>query len=202
VQALGHDTDSLEVLIVQLATIYREGKPVSMSTRSGQYISLREVIDEVGVDASRFFFLMRSISAHLDFDLELAKKQTPENPVYYIQYAHARINSILEKAKEEKLFANTKKISRLREKEEPDLIKKIGSFPDILVLCCNQRDAFSLVNYLMELGACFHKFYDVHRVIDAGNTELSGERLALIDATRIVLANGLRLVGVSAPKKM
>lgn len=202
VLALGHDKDSLEILIVQLATIYRQGKPVSMSTRRGQYISLREVIDEVGVDAARFFFLMRSISAHLDFDLELAKKETPENPVYYIQYAHARINSILKKAKEARITAKAKKIKLLKESEEIDLIKKIGTFPDILVLCYNQRDVFSLVNYLMELGACFHKFYDIHRVIDTNNTDLSSERLALINATRIIFANGLRLLGVSAPKKM
>lgn len=201
VAALGFSPDNLEVLIVQLATIFRDGKPLSMSTRRGQYISLQEVMDEVGVDASRFFFLMRHISAHLEFDLELAKKQTPENPVYYIQYAHARICSILETAKESKLKPKESDLKLLKEEEEIDLIKKIGIFSDTLLLCVHQRDPFGLVTYLQELASCFHRFYDRHRVLGE-DKELSAERLALIDAAHIVLANGLTLLGVSAPTKM
>jgi len=202
VKALGQDALSLQVLIVQLATIYRNGKPVSMSTRRGEYISLREVMEEVGVDAARFFFLMRSIKAHLDFDLELAKKETPENPVYYIQYAHARIHSIVEKAKDAKIFMKKDKFELFKEEEEMDLIKKIGAFPSLLVHCGRQMDVFALVSYLMDLAACFHKFYDRHRVVDEKNPSLSSERLALIDAARIVIANGLRLIGVSSPQTM
>ena len=202
VQALGQKPDALQVLIVQLATLFREGKPVQMSTRRGQYITLREVIEEVGVDAARFFFLMRLIDAHLEFDLELAKKETPENPVYYIQYAHARIYSIVEKAGESSLHMKTTGLSCLKETEELDLIKKIGHFPEILLTCWRQTDAFALVNYLQELAATFHKFYDQHRVVDPENRDLSSERLFLIDAARIVIANGLRLLGVSTPKKM
>lgn len=202
VNALGHEEGALQVLIVQLATIYREGKPVSMSTRRGEYISLREVMDEVGVDAARFFFLMRHINVHLDFDLELAKKETPENPVYYIQYAHARIHSIVKKAEEAGLSARTSGFKLLREDEELDLIKKIGAFPDMLLLCQREMDPFALVSYLQELAAHFHKFYDQHRVVDPENADLSRERLALIDACRIVLANGLRLLGINAPKRM
>jgi len=201
VEVLGHK-DALKVLIIQLATIYRKGKPVSMSTRRGEFVSLREVIDEVGVDAARFFFLLRHINVHLDFDLDLAKQQTAENPVYYIQYAHARIHSIIKKAKEENMYKKAVRFQLLKEEEELDLIKKIGSFPDILLLCRQQMDPYALANYLLELATCFHKFYDRHRVVDAANLDLSAERFALIDAVRIVLANGLRLLGVSTPEKM
>jgi len=202
VEALGHSREDINVLIVQLATIYRQGKPVSMSTRRGQYISLREVIDEVGTDAARFFFLMRHISAHLDFDLELAKKQSPENPVYYVQYAHARINSITEKAGENSLQPKTTDYKLLTESETTDLIKKIGAFPDVLVLCVREHDPYALVNYLQELASIFHKFYDQHRVVDPDQPELSAERLGLILAVKKVLANGLHLLGLNAPEKM
>jgi len=200
-QALGKDPDSLKVLIVQLATIYRDGKPVSMSTRRGEFISLREVIDEVGVDAARFFFLMRHINAHLDFDLELAKKETPENPVYYIQYAHARIHSINKKAQEAGLKQRENSFCLLNAPEELDLIKKLGSFPDMLFVCYHELDPYALMQYLHELAMAFHKFYDQHRVIGE-DTNLSSERLALANATRIVLANGLRLLGLSTPERM
>ena len=200
-QALGKSPDSLTVLIVQLATIYRDGKPVSMSTRRGEFISLREVIDEVGVDAARFFFLMRHINAHLDFDLELAKKETPENPVYYIQYAHARIHSINKKAQEAGLKQRENSFSLLNAPEELDLIKKLGSFPDMLFVCYHELDPYALMQYLHELAMVFHKFYDQHRVIGE-DTNLSSERLALANATKIVLANGLRLLGLSTPERM
>ena len=200
-QALGKDPDSLKVLIVQLATIYRDGKPVSMSTRRGEFISLREVIDEVGVDAARFFFLMRHINAHLDFDLELAKKETPENPVYYIQYAHARIHSINKKAQEAGLKQRENNLSLLSAPEELDLIKKLGSFPDMLFVCYHELDPYALMQYLHELAMAFHKFYDQHRVI-GDDKDLSAERLALANATKIVLANGLRLLGLSTPERM
>ncbi len=200
--ALGRNPFDIHVEIIQLATIYRDGKPVSMSTRRGEFITLREVIDEVGKDAGRFFFLMRQTSAHLDFDLELAKKAAPENPVYYIQYAHARINSIIRKAKEESQWApRHSDLKLLAEAEELELIRKLSHFGDTLVTCSKQTDPFSLVRYLQELAAAFHKFYDRHRVIDE-NKELSEERLALIDATRIVIANGLTLLGIAAPERM
>lgn len=202
VAALGYKADDLEVLIVQLATIFKEGKPLSMSTRRGQYISLREVLSEVGKDAARFFFLMRHIKAPLEFDLELAKKETTENPVYYIQYAHARIHSILDVARGLTLKPMTQGFHLLNEEEEFTLIKKLGNFPDVLSICCHQRDPYLLTAYLLELATVFHKFYDRHRVVDEDNPALSNERLALINAARIVLANGLRLLGVGAPEKM
>ena len=200
-QALGKSADDLNVLIVQLATIYRDGKEISMSTRRGQFISLREVIDEVGVDAARYFFLMRHIKAHLEFDLDLAKKQSSENPVYYIQYAHARVYSINNKAEQAKVVAVEQNFSRLNQPEEIVLIKKLGNFLQTLELCYKQMDPFALNNYLHELAIVFHRFYDCHRVVDE-DQELSAERLGLCNATRIVLANGLKLLGISTPEKM
>ncbi len=200
--ALGRDPNDIHVEIIQLATIYRDGKPVSMSTRRGEFITLREVIDEVGRDAGRFFFLMRQTSAHLDFDLELAKKAAPENPVYYIQYAHARICSIIRKANEENQLKPLHEGWRLLgQDEELELIRKLSHFGDVIITCARQTDPFSMVRYLQELAATFHKFYDRHRVIDEDQS-LTEERLALIDATRIVVANGLSLLGITAPEKM
>ncbi len=200
--ALGHSVDDLDVLIVQLATIYRNGAEVSMSTRRGEFISLREVMDEVGRDAARFFFLMRQASAHLEFDLELAKKQSAENPVYYIQYAHARIYSIIRRADDEMRWSpKTQDFKYLQQPEEIDLMRKIGLYPDILIGCARTLEPFALVRYLQEVAAAFHKFYDSYRVLDE-NKDLSVERLSLIEAARIVLGNGLRLLGVSAPQKM
>ncbi len=200
--ALGHSVDDLDVVIVQLATIYRDGKPVSMSTRRGEFITLREVIDEVGRDAGRFFFLMRQTNAHLDFDLELAKKTSSENPVYYIQYAHARIHSIIRKAQEEsKLIPQHKDFALLKETEEMDIMRKIALYPEVLIACAKQLDPFALVRYLQELSGCFHKFYDSHRVLDE-NKELSSERLGLIESVRIILGSGLKLLGVTTPEKM
>ncbi len=200
--ALGHSKDDLDVLIVQLATIYRDGKEVSMSTRRGEFISVREVIDEVGRDAARFFFLMRQASAHLEFDLELAKKQSPENPVYYIQYAHARIHSIIRKAQDEFHYSpKNRDFKHLQHPEEIDLIRRIGLYPDILIGCAKTLEPFALINYLQGIAGAFHKFYDFCRVLDA-DKELSTERLGLIEAARVVLGNGLRLLGVSAPEKM
>ena len=199
VEALGHPVESLSVIIVQLATIFRDGKPVQMSTRKGQYITLREVMDEVGKDAARFFFIMRRTSAHLDFDLDIAKKQTAENPVYYVQYAHARICSILRSSPAE--IKGNLDLSVLKEKEEIELIKKLLQFSYILNICLSTRDPYMLTVYLQELSEVFHKFYDFHRVL--GQTDsLTQGRLALLKATKIVITTGLELLGISRPEKM
>lgn len=201
VQALGHPSESLHVRIVQLATIYKDGQPLSMSTRRGQFISLREVINEVGVDVARYFFLMRHLEAHLDFDLELAKKETPENPVYYIQYAHARIQSIMDFAKPSNLLPGCPRLKLLKEPSEIELMRLVGFFPDIITICVDQLDPYALTSYLLELATAFHKFYDQCRVIGE-DLELSKERLALIEAVKIVLVHGLNLLGIRAPQKM
>ncbi|MDD5448986.1 MAG: arginine--tRNA ligase [Candidatus Omnitrophica bacterium] len=199
IQALGFDKDSLSVIIIQLATLFREGKPVSMSTRQGEFITLRELIDEVGRDAGRFFFLMRKADSHLDFDLELAKKHSPQNPVYYVQYAHARICSILEK--ERAPAADERLMAMLKEKEEIDLIKFLWKFPHVIEVCGLTLEPHGLVAYLQELAGAFHGFYDRHRVIN-DDAELTKARLFLVDCARIILASGLKLLGVSAPNKM
>lgn len=199
VQALGKPPNSLSVIIVQLATLFKEGKPVSMSTRRGEYISLREVMDEVGKDAGRFFFLMRRVDSHLDFDLELAKKQSQENPVYYIQYAHARISSILANSQEK----TSKKVNPqlLHSAEELELMRQLINFPEVLLACHKLLDPFGMVNYLQELAASFHKFYDRHRVLSE-DKDLTSARLSLIAAVKIILATGLNLLGINAPSKM
>ena len=199
IQAFGHNPDSLSIIIVQLATIFREGKPVQMSTRRGEYITLREVLDEVGKDASRFFFLMRRTSSHLDFDLDIAKKQTSENPVYYVQYAHARISSIIRSSTIK--IKDSCDLSVLNKTEELELIKKILQFSSVLNTCYTTLDPYMLTIYLQELSEAFHKFYDLHRVL-GDDSALTQARLSLITAVKIVLAKGLDLLGVSKPEKM
>ncbi|MCM8790072.1 MAG: arginine--tRNA ligase, partial [Candidatus Omnitrophica bacterium] len=199
VVALGYPANSLSVVIVQLASIYRGGKLLEMSTRKGQYITLREVLDEVGKDASRFFFLMRKTSSHLDFDLELAKKQTSENPVYYVQYAYARIRSILRQNKRTLNF--NADLSVLKEKEEISLIKKLLQFNYVLNVCLFSLDPYMMTVYLQELAEQFHKFYDTHRVLSA-DEQLTQGRLCLIRCAQEIFALGLRLLGISRPEKM
>ncbi|MCU0650893.1 MAG: arginine--tRNA ligase [Candidatus Omnitrophica bacterium] len=200
VMALGHPADSLSVVIVQLASIFRDGKAIEMSTRSGQYITLREVLDEVGVDAARYFFLMRRTSSHLNFDLEVAKKQTPENPVYYVQYAHARICSILRQAEVSAAPVFPQNYA-MAEKEEMDLIKKLWQFSYILKVCLGTLDPYMMTVYLQETAEVFHKFYDRHRVLGQ-EKDRTQARICLIYAAKTVLAKGLELLGVSAPEQM
>jgi len=199
VQAFGRSPEDLSVIIVQLATIFRNGQPVQMSTRRGQYITLREILDEVGSDASRFFFLMRRTSSHLDFDLEVAKKQSSENPVYYVQYAHARICSILRSVTTQS--SGNLDLSVLKEKEELNLIKKCLEFKAVLNICLVTCDPYMVTVYLQELSETFHKFYDLHRVLGQADA-LTSARLALIKGVKIVLSCGLELLGVSQPESM
>ncbi|MFH1355108.1 MAG: arginine--tRNA ligase [Candidatus Omnitrophota bacterium] len=200
VQALGYADSTLSIIIVQLASIFKDGKPLEMSTRRGQYITLREVLDEVGPEAARFFFLMRKTSSHLDFDLDTAKKQSSENPVYYVQYAHARICSILRQSRI-KNFKKNAGLSLLKEKEEITLIKKILQFSYILNICYKTQDPYMLTVYLQELAETFHRFYDLHKVLGQEDG-LTRARLALIEAARSIINKGLRLLGISAPEKM
>jgi len=199
VEALGHNKDEISVIIIQLVTLFREGKPVSMSTRQGEFVTLRELIDEVGRDAARFFFLMRKAESHLDFDLELAKKHSLQNPVYYVQYAHARICSIVEKGSTTKV----KKVNLdlLKEEEEMRLIKFLWRFPHIVQACGTNLEPHGLVVYLQDLAKTFHLFYDKHRVI-GDDADLSAARLTLVQCAKTILATGLSLLGVSAPEKM
>lgn len=200
IKALGFQEDSLSVLIVQLATLYRGGQVVSMSTRAGEFVTLREVMDEVGKDVARFCFIMRRISSHLDFDLDVVKKQSMENPVYYIQYAHARIWSILEYGRKARISAKFDS-SLLKEAEEMDLERMLRQFPMMVSLSGKTLEPYVILQYLQDLATVFHSFYTKHRVV-TGDPHLTKSRLVLVDCVRIVLASGLRLLGVSLPKKM
>jgi arginyl-tRNA synthetase len=198
-QALGHPVDELHILIVQLTTLYRAGEPVRMSTRAGEFVTLRELMDEVGVDAARFFFLIRKVDTHLDFDLELAKQKTEDNPVYYLQYAHARISNILVYAARK--IEKDVDLTLIREAEEFDLIRKMAEYPEVLKQAAQQLEPYRVADYLRELAAAFHRFYAHHRVV-SDNEPLTQARLLLTDCVRIVLRNGLEILGVSAPQKM
>jgi arginyl-tRNA synthetase len=203
VQALGYDADSLDILIVQLVTLLRNGKTVSMSTRKGEFVSLREIIDEIGKDVARFFFLSRRLDSHLDFDIELAKKESAENPVYYIQYAHARICSIQKYGKKKflsLLFKRTN-LDLLRKKEEKTLIRKLSEFPLSVRAGAQALEPNRIVVYLNELARLFHSFYTECRVVSDDHA-MTRARLYLVDAVKIVLANGLRLLNISLPEKM
>ncbi|MFA6356051.1 MAG: arginine--tRNA ligase, partial [Candidatus Omnitrophota bacterium] len=201
VQALGYPADAVNIIIIQLATLYKDGQPVKMSTRAGEYITLREVLDEVGKDAARFFFLMRKASAHLDFDLELAKKQTQENPVFYVQYAHARICSIISASKKPWTEICKADAGLLSAPEELNLLKELRQYPVAVRLSAHESDPYRIITYLQGLAACFHKFYEANKVITE-DAELTNARLYLISCVRQVLANGLTLLGVSCPVKM
>jgi arginyl-tRNA synthetase len=201
IRALGYSEQSLTVLIVQLATLYRGGQVVSMSTRAGEFITLREVMDEVGKDVSRFAFLMRRISSHLDFDLDLVKKQSSENPVYYIQYAHARIWSILDYSKRSHIVTAKFDSKLLKEAEELELLRCLRQFPLIVSLSGKAQEPYIILQYLQDLATLFHCLYNKHRVVN-DDVSLTKSRLVLVDCVRIVLANGLKLLGVSLPKKM
>ena len=202
VEALGHPRESINVLIVQLATLWRGKEQVPMSTRSGEFITLRQVMDDTGKDAARFFFVARKISSHLDFDIELAKQQSQENPVYYIQYAHARISNIIEHAKKSGQGKKSQADFKLLiQPQELDLLKALAGFPGVIASCAESFEPCGLVTYLQNLANKFHHFYDKQRVV-TDDVDLTEARLALIGATRTVLSTGLGLLGVSAPNKM
>lgn len=203
-KAFGYDDSALKIIFIQLVSLLRNGAPVPMGKREGEFVTLRQVIDEVGKDACRFFFLMRKSDAHLDFDLELAKKQAPENPVFYVQYAHARICSIIKHAKEKEITSPKTEdvnIKLLRLKEELDIIKKLAFFPDIVKGSAIAMEPHRITFYLQELAAMFHPYYNKNRVVTE-DAKLTDARLYLCEAVRIVLQNGLKLLGISAPEEM
>ena len=205
IKVLGFDPERLKIIIGQLVSLSRAGQPVRMSKRTGEMITLEEVVSETGSDATRFFFLMQSPDTHLDFDLELAKKHSNDNPVYYVQYAHARISSILSEAG--KAGFDIRKclkgadLGLLREEPELELIKKIISYPDEVLEAAKTLLPHRLINYVRDLSALFHNYYHRFRVI-SGEGEVSKARLSLIFATRIVLKNVLKLLNISAPDSM
>ena len=204
IQALGHDKNDLKIILVQLVNLLRAGQPVAMSTRAGEFVTLREVLDEVGKDAARYNFLMRRSDSHLDFDLEVAKKQSNENPVYYVQYAHARICSILRLAAEKgmaKPSCENCDLSLLSGPEEKTLMKMMAAYPDMLEGAAKSLEVHRITFYLNELAAVFHSYYNKAKVV-TDDAPLSAARLVLVEALRVVLKNALKILGVGAPEKM
>lgn len=203
IQALGHNADTLEVEIIQLVHLYKNGEKMKMSKRTGKAVTMRDLVEEVGLDATRYFFAMRSADTHMDFDLDLAVSQSNENPVYYAQYAHARICSILRSAAEQNLSANQNAdFTHIQSEKEFDLLKKLGEFPQAVGEAAQKRMPHRITNYIFELASAFHSFYNAEKVIDTDNMEKTNARLGLIKAVQITLKNALALIGVSAPEKM
>lgn len=203
-QALGRDKESLKVILIQFVTLLKDGKPVGMSTRAGEFTTLREVLGEVGKDAARFFFLIRKSDAHLEFDLDLAKKTTNENPVYYVQYGHARIASIFRVAAEEGIDRKEireAKASLLTTREELDMIKAILHFYDVIEGAARSLEPHRIAFYLLDLVGKFHSYYNKTRVL-GNERDLVLARLSLLDVLQQVIRHGLSVLGVSAPEKM
>jgi len=203
VKALGLSDERLVIRIVQLVTLSRRGKPVPMSKRQGAFVTFRELIEEVGVDASRFFLIMRSMESHLDVDLEVAKAQSDENPVYYVQYAHARICSVLgyRRGRVPAWRLWRPPLGLLQEPEALLLMRQLAQYPLVLRLSAQALEPHAIPTYLQKLAEAFHVFYTKHRVITDDHAR-SAARLALAQATRAVLAGGLGILGVSAPERM
>ncbi len=204
-QALGDDPTKLDVLLVQFAILYRGGEKAQMSTRSGEFVTLRELRKEVGRDAARFFYVMRKCEQHLDFDLDLAKSQSSDNPVYYVQYAHARIHSVFRQAAEKGIDAEPSAgaihLDRLIEAHEQALLRTLSRYPEIVEAAALNEEPHQLTHYLRELANDFHTYYNAHQFL-VEDAVLRDARLKLILATRVVLCNGLSLLGVSAPESM
>ena len=203
--ALGKDESKLDILLVQFANLYRNGERVQMSTRSGSFVTLRELREEVGTDAARFFYVMRKCEQHMDFDLDLAKSQSNDNPVYYIQYAHARICSVMAQLSDKQLKHDVENgqqhLNMLTEKHETELISKLDAYADMVHKSAYSAEPHLMVHYLRELATLLHSYYNAHQFI-LDETDLRDARLNLISATQQILRNGLTLLGVSAPIKM
>jgi arginyl-tRNA synthetase len=204
IEASGLDRDRFNVILVQLVNLLREKEPVAMSTRAGEFVTLKEVVKEVGRDAARFIFLTRHYESPLDFDLELAKKKTNDNPVFYVQYVHARISSIFRKSRErglDELKWDEAATTMLQEPEEINLMKAMTRYPEVVEDSATYMEPHRITFYLMDLASSFHAYYNKHRVL-SDDPLLSKGRLYLVLAVQKVIRNGLTLLGVSAPEKM
>ena len=198
IQAMGYGKDALEVDIIQMVRLVENGEEVKMSKRTGNAITIRELVDDIGVDSARYFFVSRAVDTHMDFDLNLARSQSNENPVYYAQYAYARICSILRTRSAQRL----ENYDLLTSEKEVDLLKHINEFVNVVSDAAFTRSPNKICNYIQKLAQYFHSFYGAHKIIDDSQPELTAQRLALLEATRITLKNALDLIGVSAPEKM
>lgn len=201
IRSMGYDDTKVEVVVYQFVTLTDDGEPVKMSTRQANFVTLDELMDEVGADVTRFFFLMRSPNTHLEFDIAHAKEAGEKNPVFYLQYAHARIHSILRKVDDEYTFDETPDLNLLNHERETDLIKTMIRFPEMIKSAADGREPHRLINYLDELANAFTGFYHDCRIIGEAE-ELVQARTVLARATAQVLANGLGILGINAPEKM
>ncbi len=204
VRALGYDDSQVTVVLHQFVTLMRDGKQVKMSTRKANFVTVDDLLDEVGVDVARFFFMMRKPDSQLEFDLDLATSQSQDNPVYYVQYGHARLSSILRQAKGKgvaPVAAGQADLSLLDQPEEIQLLKMMASFPTLIESAALDLEPHRLIFYLMELAGQFHSYYNKHKVI-SDDLELSRSRLCLVDGLQTVLGNGLKILGLSAPQSM
>lgn len=200
-RALDKDTDKVKVLIQQFVTLLEDGEIIKMSTRKANYVTLDELIDKLGSDVVRYFFNMRNISSHMNFDLTLAKKQSDENPVFYLQYAHARICSIIRTVAAEKIKSSVKNLDFLTKEEEQQLINKLNEYEEVVLFAAENFEPHHVCNYLTDLAEAFHKFYTFCRILGS-EKKLAEARLALAEATKTVLQNGLDILGVTAPERM
>jgi len=207
IQAFGHPKDSLHILLVQLVTLLRHGQPVPMSKRAGEFVTLRDVVQEVGSDAARYIFLTRRSDSHLDFDLDVAKEQSRENPVYYVQYAHARIASLFREAEGRNIRIPERdavNVSLLDLAEEQAIIKKLAQYPEVIEEAALAYEPHRLTYYLQDLAGLLHNYYFKHRIIsdDAGRIALTEARLFLMKQVKTVVQSALGILGVAAPERM
>ena len=198
-EALGNNPDHLFVDIIQMVRLVSNGEEVKMSKRLGNATTINELIDRVGVDAARYFFVQRALDSHLDFDIELATKKSNDNPVYYAQYAHARMCSIQRQAQDIEIATS---FELLKDEKEIELMKTLQDFNKVIVDSAKTRQVHRICHYIQNLASKFHSFYNACKVVDKNNLELSGQRLALVKATQIVLANALGCIGVEAVESM
>ncbi|SET22954.1 arginyl-tRNA synthetase [Salinibacillus kushneri] len=203
IEALGYNAKQLEISIIQMVNLIQGGEIVKMSKRTGKAVTMVELAEEVGLDAVRYFFVMRSNDTHLDFDMDLATSESNENPVYYVQYAHARICSMLRQAKEKGLEpSEDADLTLIQSEKEIDLLKRLGEFPQVIGDSAVKRTPHRVTQYIYDLASDLHSFYNAEKVINDDQLELSKARLALIEAVRITLSNAMKLIGVHAPEKM
>ncbi|WP_419893047.1 arginine--tRNA ligase [Oceanobacillus kimchii] len=202
-QALGYPVEKFDVKIIQMVNLFEAGEKVKMSKRTGKAVSLRELMDEVGIDAVRYYFVARSNDSQLDFDMDLAKSQSNDNPVYYAQYAHARICTMLSQAKSKGFNTEAEyDASLLTAEKELDLLKKIGELPQMIVDAADKHTPHKVTQYIFELATLLHSFYNAEKVLDANNEARTHARIALMKAVRQTLANAMTIIGISAPEKM
>ena len=201
-EALGKKTDHIKVIIHQFVTLKKGNEVVKMSTRKANFITLDDLVDQLGVDVVRYFFIMRGANSHLDFDFDLAKDESEKNPVYYLQYAHARISNLIIRYDKEIKEKVSLDLSLLKEKDELSLIKKLSAFPTKMNELHQSLEPRKLATYLEEVAAAYHKFYGNHKVINLDNIPLSYARKNLCNATQIILKTGLSILGITAPEKM